>query len=144
MPPVLNQVNLVVGDMAASAAFYRRLGVELPLEPQVHLEATFADGLSLELDDGESAQWWHATWRAAPGPRLVLTFRVESRDEVDDLYADLTGAGHEGRQPPFDAFFGSRYAIVADPDGNDVGLMSPRDPARSERGWPPSAHPPAP
>jgi hypothetical protein len=44
-----------------------------------------------------------------------------------------------GRQPPFDAFWGARYAIVADPDGNDVGLMSPID--ESRRTWPPEESP---
>lgn len=38
-------------------------------------------------------------------------------------------AGHRVGQPPYDAFFGSRYAIVIDPDGNEVGLKSPIDDA---------------
>jgi predicted enzyme related to lactoylglutathione lyase len=33
-------------------------------------------------------------------------------------------------QPPYDTFCGARYAILLDPDGNYVGLMSPPDPAR--------------
>jgi uncharacterized glyoxalase superfamily protein PhnB len=28
-------------------------------------------------------------------------------------------------QPPCDGFWGSRYAIVEDPDGRAVGLLSP-------------------
>lgn len=43
------------------------------------------------------------------------------------LYAELTGAGYPGRSEPWDAFWGSRYAIVADADGNLVGLMSERE-----------------
>ena len=31
-------------------------------------------------------------------------------------------------QPPHDAFWGARYAIVEDPDGIAVGLMSPISP----------------
>jgi uncharacterized glyoxalase superfamily protein PhnB len=57
------------------------------------------------------------------GARVVLGFMLASREAVDDRYAELT-AGYRGRQPPFDAFWGARCAIVADPDGNDVGLMS--------------------
>ena len=44
---------------------------------------------------------------------------------VDEVYADLTEAGYAGLQPPHDAFWGARYAIVEDPDGIAVGLMSP-------------------
>ncbi|HEY1315587.1 MAG TPA: VOC family protein [Gaiella sp.] len=51
---------------------------------------------------------------------------VPDRETVDRLHADLTGAGHPSRQQPVDAFFGPRYAIVEDPDGNLVGLKSPR------------------
>ena len=141
--PQLNQVNLVVGDMAATASFSRMLGAAFPADAAVHADAKY-DGLSLELDDAESVPWWHAGWRAAPGPRVVLTFRVDSREEVDARYAELTAAGHEAVQPPFDAFFGSRYAIVADPDGHDVALMSDPEPSRRHRGWPPPAESPAP
>ena len=28
-------------------------------------------------------------------------------------------------QPPNDAFWGSRYAVVVDPNGNRIGLKSP-------------------
>jgi len=52
------------------------------------------------------------------------------RDDVDVRYAQLTGTGYAGRQPPYDTFWGARYAIVEDPDGNEVGLMSPSDPVR--------------
>ncbi len=33
------------------------------------------------------------------------------------------------QQDPYDAFWGARYAVVSDPDGNGVGIMSPPDPA---------------
>lgn len=39
-----------------------------------------------------------------------------------------------------DAFWGARFAVVADPDGNEVGLMSPIDEER--RRWPPDESPP--
>jgi uncharacterized glyoxalase superfamily protein PhnB len=99
-------------------------------------------GFSLELDTSESAQIWHAGWRADPGSvRVVLGFAMPTREAVDERYADLTSAGHAGRQPPFDAFWGARYAIVADPDGNDIALMSPID--QSRRSWPPQESPSA-
>ena len=34
---------------------------------------------------------------------------------------------------------GARYAIVVDPDGNDVGIMSPSD--DTMRSWPPTPSP---
>ena len=71
---------------------------------------------------------------------LGLAHALEVLDPLDDeRYAQLTSAGYLGRQPPFDAFWGARYAIVADPDGNDVGLMSPME--ESRRTWPPARSP---
>jgi uncharacterized glyoxalase superfamily protein PhnB len=40
--------------------------------------------------------------------------------------AELLSLGYEGDKPPWDAFWGQRYAIVRDPDGNTVDLFSPR------------------
>ena len=52
-----------------------------------------------------------------------------------DLYARLTEAGHRGLREPYDAFWGVRYAIVADPEGTAVGLMSA--PSDEHRAAPP-------
>ncbi|MGH3156570.1 MAG: VOC family protein, partial [Streptosporangiaceae bacterium] len=57
--------------------------------------------------------------------RVIISFRLPTRDAVDDTYERLTTAGHRGQRPPYDAFWGPRYAVVQDPDGNLVGLMSP-------------------
>ena len=49
---------------------------------------------------------------------------------MEARYAALTAAGYPSQQEPYDTFWGSRYAILEDPDGNAVGLMSVPDPAR--------------
>ena len=142
-PPNLHMLNVVVRDMAASLDFYRRLGIAVPAPgdaASAHVQLKMPGGFSLELDTAESARLWHAGWRADPaGVKVVLGFMLPDRQAVDDRYAELTSAGYRGRQPPFDAFWGARYAIVADPDGNDVGLMSPAQDSR--RTWPPQQSP---
>jgi uncharacterized glyoxalase superfamily protein PhnB len=140
--PDLHMLNLAVGDMPASVGFYRRLGVvpESAVTAGDHVQLRMPGGVSLELDTAESLRIWHAGWRADPASaRIVIGFALRSREAVDERYAELTSAGYLGRQPPFDAFWGARYAIVADPDGNDVGLMSPVD--ESRRTWPPEESP---
>ena len=132
------QVNLVVGDMDAALDFYRRLGVTIHGAPEWppgsgarHAEADSVGEARFELDNHTMAAIWHVGWRqAAGGSRVVLGFSFASREAVDERYADLVGAGYVGRQPPYDAFWGARYAIVQDPAGNDVGLMSPVDPTK--------------
>lgn len=132
--PVLDQFNLVVQDMKASVAFYRRLGMEIedgqPEWDPHHRTVRMPDGVDLDLDSAEFAKVWNRGWPGSLGNRMgVLGFRVASRDEVDRLYTELTDAGYLGQQPPYDAFWGARYAVVEDPDGNPVGLMSPVDAA---------------
>jgi catechol 2,3-dioxygenase-like lactoylglutathione lyase family enzyme len=145
-PPKLAQLNLLVEDMTASLDFYRRLGVATADEEGgPHVELSLPGGFTLELDTVESAGLWHAGVRTDPasgrGGRVVIGFSLPSREAVDEAYAELTAAGYQGRQQPFDAFWGGRYAIVADPGGNDVGLMSPVDESMRCWSWPPEESP---
>ena len=80
---------------------------------------------------------WNEGWSGGSG--VILGFQVEDRPAVDRVYDELRSAGATPQQAPYDAFWGSRFAVVADPDGNAIALMSPSDPAR--RTAPPS--PPA-
>jgi catechol 2,3-dioxygenase-like lactoylglutathione lyase family enzyme len=131
--PLLAQINLVVADMAASVAFYRRLGLTIDDTHRWasdHINVRMPNGFSLELDSVRFAARWNAGSRRDAGAgRAVIGFNVASRAAVDAIYADLVQAGHAGQQPPYDAFWGARYAVAEDPDGNPVGLMSPIDAA---------------
>jgi len=137
--PVFDQVNLVVRDMDATLAFYRKLGLDVPDSGfdwppgsgAQHVDVTFPSGTRLEFDNVPMAKLWHAGWREnGHGSKTVLGIALPSREAVDERYAELTASGYTGCQPPYDAFFGARYAVVEDPDGNDVGLMSPIDAKR--------------
>jgi uncharacterized glyoxalase superfamily protein PhnB len=137
----LSQINLVVTDMNAALAFYRRLGVELQVTPDgKHAASARGESILLELDTTTFVPEWDAGWNGeSSGGGVVIGFELSSRTDVDDLYAELTSAGHSGHQPPYDAFWGARYAIVDDPDGHAVGLMSPIEDQR--KFWPPTPPP---
>ena len=141
--PVFNQINLVVHDMAAMVRFYERLGVAFAptVSPwhrhhRSYASASMVEGFDFDLDSEAFATRWNAGWpQGQAGP--VFGFRLPSAEAVDAAYADLTGAGYLGQQAPYDGFMGARYAVVADPDGNSVGLMSPIDPTKSSIPDPP-------
>jgi uncharacterized glyoxalase superfamily protein PhnB len=143
--PVLDQINIVVGDFGRSLAFYRRLGVSFPdsesKAEQFHANAHSDEGAAIDLDSSPFAQVWNEGWKGRSDlvGRVVVGFKLASREAVDQTYAGLTGDGHRGLQPPVDAFWGARYAIVEDPNGLAVGLMSPSDAAK--RYWPPKGWP---
>jgi uncharacterized glyoxalase superfamily protein PhnB len=129
--PVFDGINLVVGDMDASVAFYRRLGTTIPDQgpwDADHRTAETAGGASFEMDSTRFVPKWNSGWPGSQGRgAAVFGFKVAKREDVDRIYDDLTAAGYQSQQAPYDAFWGARYAIVEDPDGNAVGLMSPMD-----------------
>ena len=141
--PILDQINLVCSDVSASIAFYRRLGVEIPdarvwSTPTGAHHVSAADesadqAIAFDLDSTAFAQMWNAGWKGRTDlrGRIVVGFRVATRADVDDVFRDMIGAGYRGLQEPHDAFWGARYAIIEDPDGIAVGLMSPVSPDRN-------------
>lgn len=135
--PVFNQVNIVCSDLDASLAFYRRLGATIP-EDLVWRTATGAhhigpvpgdatDTPSIDLDSATFARLWNRGWkdRGEIAGRVVVGFGVAAREDVDHVHADMTAAGYKSLQAPYDAFWGARYAVIEDPDGLAVGIMSP-------------------
>ncbi|WP_318214941.1 VOC family protein [Streptomyces sp. SCL15-6] len=127
-----NAVGLVVSDMAASVTFYRRLGFAFPegAEKEPHAEAAPPGGIRLLLDTEETVRSFHPGWQPpAGGGRASLALLCDAPAEVDALYEELTGAGYHGELAPWDAFWGQRYAVVHDPDGNGVDLFAALPPA---------------
>lgn len=122
----LNMVGLMVRDMAASLAFYRQLGLEIPAEE---------DGKAfvlLRMPSGVSLFWdtvfanAHDPERLPPGGgyRNMLEFFLGSEAAVDEMYADLIAVGHHGRSAGQVKATGPYAALVDDPDGNVILLTA--------------------
>jgi catechol 2,3-dioxygenase-like lactoylglutathione lyase family enzyme len=123
----LDLIGIVVEDMRASLEFYSRLGLDVAEDAadESHVETVTAGGLRVAWDTAELIQQIYPS-RTAPsgGHRMALAFRCPSPAEVDAKYAELAALGH-GHKEPWDAFWGQRYAVVQDPDGNPVDLFAP-------------------
>lgn len=138
------KINIVAKDFDQTLEFYRLLGLEIPEvfgepaetrhAPAINDEASFA------IDNETLARIYNAEWRnSAAGNSVLITAQLASRSDVDTTYDRLTLAGYAAIQPPYDTFWGARYAVVADPEGNSVGLESPTD--EGKRAWPPQESP---
>lgn len=128
--PRLDVIGLVVSDMAASLAFYRRLGLDLPADAdtQPHVEAALPGGMRIAWDTEEVIRSFDPGWtRPTGGDRIGLAFRCDSPREVDATYEALVAAGYQGHLKPWDAVWGQRYAVVLDPDGCGVSLFAQAD-----------------
>ncbi|KAK1182030.1 VOC family protein [Streptomyces sp. NBS 14/10] len=123
-------IGLVTTDMAASLAFYRRLGVNIPADADTepHVEATLPGGLRLLWDTVAVVRSFDSDWTpsSSGSERIGLAFLCDSPADVDKTYAELVESGiGRGHKEPWDAFWGQRYAVVVDPDGNGVSLFAP-------------------
>ena len=120
-------IGLVVTDMAATLAFYRDLGLDIPAgtDGEAHVEVALPGGLRLAFDTVEVVRSFDPDWTApAGGHRIALAFDCGSPAEVDRRYAAFVAAGHHGHREPWDAVWGQRYAVLHDPDGNAVDLFA--------------------
>lgn len=127
MTPRLDVIGIVVADMAASLAFYRRLGLDVPPEAdgEPHVEAPLPGGLRMAWDTIETIRSFDPGWSApSGGERIGLAFVCDRAEEVDAAYRELVDAGYKGQLEPWDAVWGQRYAVVDDPDGNGVSLFA--------------------
>ena len=123
----LDLIGLVVDDMARSLAFYRSLGFDLPADAdsEPHVEAALPGGLRIAWDTVDTIRSFDPGWTPpSGGHRVALAFACDDAAAVDSTYGALVDAGYEGHKEPWDAFWGQRYAIVLDPDGNTVDLFA--------------------
>ncbi len=118
--PLLSLITLGVDDVAASTAFYQRLGFEMS-SASVAGEVSFfktAGGL-LGLYGRAALAADSLSDPAGDGFRAVtLAVNVESRDEVDDAMASAVDAGATLRKPAQATEWGGYHGYFTDPDGH--------------------------
>lgn len=122
----LSHIGIIVKNMKTSLDFYRLLGMDIPAsaDTEGHVEYKVG-GLSIAWDSVEVIKSFDPNWTpASGGHRIGLDFLCASPAEVDSTYAALIAKGYENHKPPFDAFWGQRYATVHDPDGNGISLFA--------------------
>ena len=119
-------VNLYTDDIEAGLRFYRDLlGFEetfrTPKEgvPE-HVELTL-DGFALGLGTVEAAKMVHGVDASPGSPAMVV---VVWTDDVDTAFERLSTAGVPVVQAPHDTGNDNRNALLRDPDGNLVEIVS--------------------
>jgi catechol 2,3-dioxygenase-like lactoylglutathione lyase family enzyme len=126
MTPTFNAIGHAAADMAATLAFYRKLGLDIPADADnaPHAEAVLAGGIRLMWDSHETLKSMDLDWQPPTDPGGSLAFLCANPAEVDAVYDDMVNAGFTGHLKPWDAVWGQRYAALKDPDGNTVDLFA--------------------
>ena len=120
-----DMIGIVVRDMGAALRFYRTLGLDVA-ESQDHepyVQVITPNGYRISWNALEMIKIDPA-WTEPKGHRMELAFKCDSPAEVDATHARLVEAGYHSHKEPWDAFWGQRYAIVDDPDGNHVSIFA--------------------
>jgi len=128
--PKLDAIGVIVANLYVSVAFYRKLGLQFPDDPDPeghgHVESTLPGGFRLLLDTEESIKSFAPEWSPPTGgQRVGIAFLCESAADVDRVYRELVDSGAASIKQPWDAVWGQRYAQIQDPDGNAVDLFAP-------------------
>ncbi len=125
----LNAIGITCSDVAASVRFYQMVGVGFPdYDPETgHYEAELGGGVRLMLDsEAVMASFTEGFETPTGNDRVSFAVACDTPADVDRAHKELTAAGYPSVREPFDAFWGQRYATVADPDGNHVDLYATR------------------
>ena len=122
----LDAISVTSGNIARATQFYGLLGFSFAEfgADEKHVEAITADGeVRLMIDDRELMK---SIIGAEPRPSNHSAFAIKcaSPHEVGAAAARIRDAGHAVVKAPWDAFWGQRYAVVADPDGYRVDLFA--------------------
>jgi hypothetical protein len=135
--PAFAGLHFWVADVAEAVRFFRAIGLDLPDPEGSFVNASLPGGASFAFGAHPFTQGYDHGFVPPTGKGAgCLQFSLASREAVDSMHAKLTGLGYASHLAPFDAFWGSRYAEVAGPDGIVAGFQSPRD---ASLGGPPPA-----
>lgn len=122
--PQLDAIGIVSADLQATVRFFRLVGLQIPDTTEDHIDVVTPGGVRIMFDALELVKQLDPDWVKPVGRPIGLAFRCINAKEVDEVYTRITTAGFRGKAPPFDAFWGQRYATVLDPDGNAVDLFA--------------------
>ncbi len=122
----IDAIGVASSDFAATAKFYALLGFKFPqfAADAKHLEAVTLPGeVRLMIDD---VGLMRDIMGVDPRPPTHSSFAIkcESPARVDEACQRVCDAGYRIEKEPWDAFWGQRYAVVADPDGYMCDLFA--------------------
>lgn len=132
---VLSYVNVFARDIEALPDFYRRLfGLEEVAEQRSPYFRALRTGASLIGFNGpEAYRLLDLEDQAeARGVRLFLTFDVEEADAVAILAGQARALGARVIKPAYDTAYGTRQAVLADPEDNVFRINAPLSAAATE------------
>ena len=121
-------IYLFAADVSASASFYEAIGLDIERISQDFVRATWGDTVMLEIGSSVLTLSYDPQFETPDHlSKSTINFSLDSEAAVDELFTAMVDEGYIGHLAPCLAPWQARFAIIEDPDGNFVGLHSPRD-----------------
>ena len=123
----LNAVGITSRDFKKSVAFYSILGFVFPEfdDTADHMEPLTEPGETRLMLDSVKLATELIGEEPRPSNHSHFALEYDSPAEVDEIATKLKAAGFAIVMPPWNAFWGQRYAVVQDPDGYKIDLYAP-------------------
>jgi catechol 2,3-dioxygenase-like lactoylglutathione lyase family enzyme len=115
----IDHVNVPVGDLAASRAFYTAALAPFDYRLVYDGESSLGFGLG---DGGDDDEPFAVRLVGSPNLRTHIAFTASSTVQVDSFYAAALAAGGRDNGAPGERPYGGYYyaAFVLDPDGHNI------------------------
>ena len=123
----LDAVSVTSRDFAQTVKFYSLLGFAFPnVEAGAkHIEAITPPGeVRLMIDDADLIEGILGK-KPVPPTHSSFAMKCESPADVDAAIKAIRKAGFTVIKEPWDAFWGQRYAVAADPEGYMTDVFAP-------------------
>lgn len=122
----LNAVAVTSTNLKKTVAFYQLLGFQFGefKDDEQHLEALTVPGSARLMIDTSNMIKDIIGESPKPGNHSSFAIEYENSEELNQVAKKVIEAGFKVVKEPWDAFWGQRYAIVADPDGYKVDLYA--------------------
>jgi catechol 2,3-dioxygenase-like lactoylglutathione lyase family enzyme len=122
----LNAIGVSSSNLNKTIEFYKLIGFEFPelADEQDHIDAITHSGSARLMID--SKKLIENLINAEPKPANTSAFAIEfdSPRELNEVAQKIKSAGFHIEKEPWDAFWGQRYAVIADPDGYLIDLYA--------------------
>ena len=122
----LYMVGIIIKDMKKSVEFYRRLGVSIPEGSENDIFVGIKMGeLTLFLSRRDQNNSWDPNNKPISdenGYKIILEFYLKTRDAVEKKYNELVKLGYKSHLKPYITNFNMYFAIIKDPDDNQILL----------------------
>jgi len=122
----LNAVAVASKNLNRTIKYYSILGFEFPglAKGEKHIESVeVSRSIKLMIDSFDMLKEILGE-NPKPGNHSNFAILYDDPDEIDKIVKNLSQNGFTIVKKPWDAFWGQRYAIVADPDGYKVDLYA--------------------